>query len=247
MKPELLSSEAIGAALKDGYWRVSVLEESTSTQTQLRESSPKDGDVITAEYQSAGRGRLDRKFEAVKSSALLFSCYMKPNISKEFFGKIPLLAGVAVAKSINEITNSKNFKCKWPNDILFDEKKIAGLLCEAYGDGVIIGIGINVSTAEEDLPVNHASSIFLETQKIIDRNKLLVLILNNLKETIHQGCDLLEYEQYCSTLEKAVSITLPSGEVISDVAQAISEAGALVFKSGREVTVGDLIHITTSN
>ena len=121
------------------------------------------------------------------------------------------------------------------------------MLCEAYGDGVIIGIGINVSTAEEDLPVTHASSIFLETQKIIDRNKLLVLILNNLKETIHQGCDLLEYEQYCSTLEKAVSITLPSGEVISDVAQAISEAGALVLKSGREVTVGDLIHITTSN
>ena len=126
MKPELLSSEAIGAALKDGYWRVSVLEESTSTQTQLRESSPKDGDVITAEYQSAGRGRLDRKFEAVKSSALLFSCYMKPNISKEFFGKIPLLAGVAVAKSINEITTQKTLNVSGPTTFYLMKRRLPG-------------------------------------------------------------------------------------------------------------------------
>ena len=75
VKPELLSADAIAGALASSYWRVSVVDEIDSTQNYLRTSNPKSGDLITAEYQSAGRGRLDRKFEAEKSSALLFSFY----------------------------------------------------------------------------------------------------------------------------------------------------------------------------
>ena len=76
MKPELLSADSITGALQSSYWRVSVVDEIDSTQNYLRTSNPKPGDLITAEYQSAGRGRLDRKFDAEKSSALLFSFYL---------------------------------------------------------------------------------------------------------------------------------------------------------------------------
>ena len=76
MKPELLQESAITSGLSDGYWRVSVIDEVDSTQNYLRTSNPKIGDVITAEYQSEGRGRLDRKFEATKSSALLLSLFI---------------------------------------------------------------------------------------------------------------------------------------------------------------------------
>ncbi|MSY02706.1 MAG: biotin--[acetyl-CoA-carboxylase] ligase, partial [Actinobacteria bacterium] len=75
MKPELLSANAITSALANGYWRVSVVDEIDSTQNYLRTSNTKPGDLITAEYQSAGKGRLDRSFVAAKSSALLFSIY----------------------------------------------------------------------------------------------------------------------------------------------------------------------------
>jgi len=71
-----LDQTSINDALKGGYWSVHAVEEIDSTQSALKSSSPKHGDVIVAEYQSAGRGRLDRTFEAQPGSALLFSAYI---------------------------------------------------------------------------------------------------------------------------------------------------------------------------
>ena len=103
MKPELLSADAIAGALASSYWRVSVVDEIDSTQNYLRTSNPKSGDVITAEYQSAGRGRLDRKFDAEKSSALLFSFYLEPEVEVEILGYLTLLVGASVTSTINKI------------------------------------------------------------------------------------------------------------------------------------------------
>jgi BirA family biotin operon repressor/biotin-[acetyl-CoA-carboxylase] ligase len=245
MNPEVLSAQAIVGALTDGYWRVSVIEETPSTQTLIRESNPTAGDVITAEYQSAGRGRLNRSFEAKKYSALLFSCYMEPEIQLANFGKIPLLAGLSVANAINKLTNSNNFKCKWPNDILFNNKKVAGLLCETLGRGVLIGIGINVTTSVEELPVSHATSIALATGQNLNRNRLLAEILRELNLNINGDKDLREYRKACQTIGLEISAELPNGEVVEDVANEVAENGALILRSGREITVGDLIHIAS--
>lgn len=245
MNPEVLSAQAIVGALTDGYWRVSVIEETPSTQTLIRESNPTAGDVITAEYQSAGRGRLNRSFESKKYSALLFSCYMEPEIQLANFGKIPLLAGLSVANAINKLTNSNNFKCKWPNDILFNNKKVAGLLCETLGRGVLIGIGINVTTSVEELPVSHATSIALATGQNLNRNRLLAEILRELNLNINGDKDLREYRKACQTIGLEISAELPNGEVVEDIANEVAENGALILRSGREITVGDLIHIAS--
>ncbi|MSW15211.1 MAG: biotin--[acetyl-CoA-carboxylase] ligase, partial [Actinobacteria bacterium] len=83
MPADLLDASAISHALTGSYWRVSTISEATSTQELLRTSNPSHGDVLATEFQSAGRGRLDRSFEAERSTALLFSLFIKPRITQE--------------------------------------------------------------------------------------------------------------------------------------------------------------------
>ena len=247
MKPELLNANAIAGALRGGYWRVSVIDEIDSTQNYLRTSIPKVGDVITDEYQSAGRGRLDRTFTAAKSSALLFSFYVEPKIEIAQLGYLSLLVGSSVAKTINEITGSNNFRCKWPNDIVFGDHKVAGLLEEKFGNGVIVGIGINVSMSQAELPVPHASSIFLITEKQIDRNDLLAKILNYLSSALtkwESGEDVVAfYRETSATLGKNVRVELPGGINVEAIAADIDSTGALHLDNGQIITVGDVIHL----
>ena len=247
MKPELLSADAIAGALASSYWRVSVVDEIDSTQNYLRTSNPKSGDVITAEYQSAGRGRLDRKFDAEKSSALLFSFYLEPEVKVEIFGYLTLLVGASVTSTINKITKTNNFKCKWPNDILFGDLKVAGLLAEKTENGVIVGVGINVSTAKDELPVSHATSVFLATNALINRNTLLAQILNNLEQDLlswQGGKDLTsKYRELSATIGKQVQVEMPDGSQIEGAAVDIDETGSLRLDNGELMTVGDVIHL----
>ena len=247
MKPELLSADAIAGALASSYWRVSVVDEIDSTQNYLRTSNPKSGDVITAEYQSAGRGRLDRKFDAEKSSALLFSFYLEPEVKVEILGYLTLLVGASVTSTINKITKTNNFKCKWPNDILFGDLKVAGLLAEKTESGVIVGVGINVSTEKDELPVSHATSVFLATNALINRNILLGQILNNLEQDLlswQGGKDLTsKYRELSATIGKQVRAEMPDGSQIEGAAVDIDETGSLRLDNGELMTVGDVIHL----
>ena len=247
MKPELLNADAIAGALESSYWRVSVVEEIDSTQNYLRTSNPKSGDLITAEYQSAGRGRLDRKFDAEKSSALLFSFYFEPENEVKNLGYLTLLVGASVTATLNEITNNNNFKCKWPNDVLFNQKKVAGLLAEKTSSGVIVGVGINVSTSKEALPVAHATSIFLATDIQINRNELLAKILMNLQRDLQEwqsGKDLTaKYRSLSATIGSQVRIALPDGSSVEAKAVDIDETGSLHLDNGQLITVGDVIHL----
>ena len=247
MKPELLNADAIAGALASSYWRVSVVEEIDSTQNYLRTSNPKSGDLITAEYQSAGRGRLDRKFDAEKSSALLFSFYFEPENEVKNLGYLTLLVGASVTATLNEITNNNNFKCKWPNDVLFNQKKVAGLLAEKTSSGVIVGVGINVSTSKEALPVAHATSIFLATDIQINRNELLAKILMNLQRDLQEwqsGIDLTsKYRSLSATIGSQVRIALPDGSSIEAKAVDIDETGSPHLDNGQLITVGDVIHL----
>ena len=247
MKPELLSADAIAGALASSYWRVSVVDEIDSTQNYLRSSNPKSGDVITAEYQSAGRGRLDRKFDAEKSSALLFSFYLEPKVKVEIFGYLTLLIGASVTSTINKITKTNNFKCKWPNDILFGDLKVAGLLAEKTESGVIVGVGMNISTEKDELPVSHATSVFIATDALINRNTLLAQILNNLEQDLlswQGGKDLTsKYRELSATIVKQVRVEMPDGSQIEGAAVDIDETGSLRLDNGEQITVGDVIHL----
>jgi BirA family transcriptional regulator, biotin operon repressor / biotin---[acetyl-CoA-carboxylase] ligase len=242
-----LDEEAISQSLRNSYWRVKVLDEVTSTQTLMRESNPSHGSVFTAEYQSQGRGRLDRTFHSPKFSGLLSSIYIEPSFSTKLWGWIPLLVGMTVAQVLNEITNTVKFQTKWPNDVIAPGGKVCGILCETFRSGVIIGIGINVSTQLDELPVESASSIYLETENSIDRNVLLASILARLSENLARweaGKSFeVSYRELSATLGREISAHLPDGSVLMSKAVGISPDGGLLLESGEAITVGDIVHL----
>jgi len=240
-----LDQTSINEALKGGYWSVHAVEQIDSTQSALKSSSPKHGDVIIAEYQSAGRGRLDRSFEAHPRTALLFSAYIEPHRHRDEWGFIPLLVGLSVAEVLGI-----EFYTKWPNDILSDGGKVGGILCEVHGDGIVIGIGLNVSMTEEELPVPTASSILLTVGSAPDRNALLPAILKEIAFNLAEwesGEDLTDdYLDSSATMGKRVSVQLPDGRKIEGVAAGISNNGELLLDSGDVISVGDIIHLSLS-
>ena len=241
---EGLKVEAINSKVTR-YWSVSVMEETTSTQSELvKQFEP--GKVLVAEYQSAGRGRLDRKFIVPPRKGLTFSFCIEADTD---FGWIPLLTGLAVSQAINDYIGSKLVEIKWPNDLLIGEKKLGGILSEKVGSGAVVGVGINIFQNQSELPIADAITLSdAKVKKEIDRSELLSQILNRLGEVLSY-LDKYELDKYkndyremCSTIGKLVRVTLPTGEVVEDMAIGISADGSLLLKS-REVTVGDTAHL----
>jgi len=243
-----LDQSRITAALSR-YWRVSVVDLTASTQDDLANKitagDGKSGDVIVANYQSAGRGRLDRSFLAPPSTALLFSLYLNPTRSRDDWGFIPLLAGFSIADTLRKI--SANVSIKWPNDLLIDEKKVGGIISTAVGHGVIIGIGINISTTVTELPVENATSLALSGVTKLDRNFLLPLLLNAFEKDFtqwDQGESFLEqYSQLSATQGREVTIAGLSENMIRSRALSFDEQGRLHLEDGQIVTVGDVVHL----
>ena len=232
------------------YWRVSVVDLTASTQSDLAElvnsSVAKSGEVIAAEFQSNGRGRLDRTFEAPPQSALLFSFYIAPQRARSDWSFISFLAALAMREVITE-NLAENITLKWPNDILIGEKKVAGLLAQISNDGIIIGLGINVAMTIEELPVETATSLAISGSKQLDRNLILSKFLNVFADNFanwEDGADFLDrYSQVCATLGRQVQIEVTGRTNRIGIAQSINEFGALVLADGFEVNVGDVVHL----
>ena len=233
------------------YWRVSVVELTGSTQNDLLQlvesNNALDGQVIATEFQSDGRGRLDRTFQAPAQSALLFSFYIKPRNQRSEWGFIPLIAGLSLVRAITTIDTVMNVSLKWPNDLIISDKKCAGIIAQTTNEGIVIGIGLNVSMTPNELPVSTATSLAIEGSTITDRNLLLSHLLNTFAELFEaweEGSELLdEYASASSTIGKKVRIELPGGENLEATVARISHTGELVLDDGRHVSAGDVIHL----
>ena len=222
----------------------------TSTQSDLADlvnlNSAKTGDVIATEFQSEGRGRLDRTFEAPPGSALLFSFYIAPKRARTDWGFISHLAALSMQQVISRDLSSQVW-LKWPNDILIDSLKVAGLLAQATDHGVIIGIGVNVAMTTEELPVDTATSLAIAGSNNLDRNLILGSFLNhfesNFKEWDKGGDFIGIYSEVCATLGRNVQVEVIGRENRTGVALAINSLGALLLADGFEVNVGDVVHL----
>lgn len=254
-----LDSDGINALLNSSYWRVKVVESTGSTQIDLvknvRDGVDVHGSVLATEYQSAGRGRMNRTFIAPPRSALLFSFYVVPG--KGEWGWLPLLAGQSVVDAVSRIFTLRGgdtVSLKWPNDILLNDRKIAGLLAESMQtsdtSGVVIGIGINVHTRQEELPNPRATSFALEGYIECDRNALLAEILGSFASQLirWENADpslLQDYIDVSATIGRRVMIEMPGQEKFISLATSIHPSGALVLEDGRLITVGDVTHVST--
>jgi BirA family biotin operon repressor/biotin-[acetyl-CoA-carboxylase] ligase len=164
-RPVLDAARLNGAlASRPGLWHeVRVVEETGSTNADLlaqARSGAGEGLVLVAEAQTSGRGRMGRRWISPPRRALTFSVLLRPAVPAGLLGWVPLLAGVAVASALQR-TAGVDARLKWPNDVLVDGAKIAGILAERWGNAIVIGTGINVLQQRGELPVPTATSLLV--------------------------------------------------------------------------------------
>jgi BirA family biotin operon repressor/biotin-[acetyl-CoA-carboxylase] ligase len=155
------------------------VERCASTQ-RLLDGAP-EGAVAAAGEQTEGRGRLGRTWQAPAGTSLLFSSVLEPSVPPEWLAELSLVAGAAVAETIESA--GLRTALKHPNDVLVGGRKVAGVLAEAVGGRVVLGVGVNVSQTQAQLPKGleaPATSLALEGATV-ERADLLVAILERLE------------------------------------------------------------------
>jgi BirA family biotin operon repressor/biotin-[acetyl-CoA-carboxylase] ligase len=246
--------------------------ETGSTNSDLlaaaRDGAP-EGTVLAAEVQTAGRGRLDRRWICPPRAALSFSVLLRPDgVPAVARGWIALLAGVAVAAGLRAQAGL-DARLKWPNDVLVGGAKIAGILAEQAGDAIVLGIGINVTTRRDELPVPHATSVVL-AGAAPDREQLLVAVLGELETwyrrwvaAVAAGPPVLdrtvlagpggdpaglraEYLRLSATVGQQVRVSMPGGKLVTGRAGDVDATGRLVVGTASgpvAVSAGDVVHV----
>jgi BirA family biotin operon repressor/biotin-[acetyl-CoA-carboxylase] ligase len=256
-----------GLVQEGGLWReVEVVRSTGSTNSDLvalaGAGKAAEGSVLVAEEQTAGRGRLDRQWTAPARSGLFFSVLLRPSeVPVARWGWLPLLTGVAVATGLSR-SAGVDTALKWPNDLLVsiggEERKAGGILAERAGeDGVVVGVGINVTLRENELPVPQAGSLALAGAVSTDRDPLLRAMLRSLAEWYGRwrdadgdpaACGLQEtYAAGCATLGRTVRAELPGDRAITGEAVAVDGDGRLVIATEKGVQepvgAGDIVHL----
>jgi BirA family biotin operon repressor/biotin-[acetyl-CoA-carboxylase] ligase len=247
------------AALAPGLV-VDVLEGATSTNAVAGDrarSGAAEGTVVVAEHQTAGRGRLDRTWEARPGSSLTFSLVLRPTVPAGDWPWLPLLTGHVVAGALREQGYAAGVK--WPNDVLIDDRKVAGILVERVetptGPAAVVGIGLNVSLTADELPVPTATSLAIESGTVPDRTGVLVALLTALRDAYDAwqaggaaatAALRASYAAACVTVGRDVRVELPTGRPLIGRATGIDPGGRLVVlgAAGESVVgAGDVVHV----
>ena len=241
-----LDLERIRALLVEGEVRWSLHYEPSCSSTQdLGRSAAiagaDQGWTVITDHQLEGRGRHGRPWIAPSEAALLFSTILLPPV--DVLPLLPLLAALSVAGGIEGATGVVA-QLKWPNDVLVNDHKLAGILLEHPGGAaVILGVGVNVNQPAADLP-SGATSLLALTGRSLDREPLLAAILNDLANAYdradREGVDWIVpgWRSRSSMLGKPVAFQR-DGATIRGVAEDLGADGALLVRleDGRRVSV----------
>jgi BirA family biotin operon repressor/biotin-[acetyl-CoA-carboxylase] ligase len=158
-------------------------EESCPSTQRLLSADDAEGAVAVADEQTAGRGRLGRSWHAPPGTSILVSVMLRPTVTPARLPELSLVAGGAVAEAIAEVTGLEP-AIKFPNDVLLDGRKVAGILAESSEGRVVLGIGVNANQTEDELPSGtetEPTSLRLQLGKPVDRPQLLAAILARLE------------------------------------------------------------------
>lgn len=241
--PAWLDAGLVRAALKTPeIFRIEIIESAASSNTMLLQRAAQglpSGSVLAAEWQSAGRGRLGRTWHSGLGNALTFSLLWRFESGLSALSGLSLGVGVAIMRALRKL-GTKNVGLKWPNDVLDDRGKLAGILIEAQGDMlgpsvVVIGIGLNLrlppSVSQRiDQPVSALAQVVAE---LPERNRLLALLLQELAEMLEtfaaQGFAPLraEWESYHVYQDRSVRMLLPDGTQVAGIVRGVTDEGAL--------------------
>jgi BirA family transcriptional regulator, biotin operon repressor / biotin---[acetyl-CoA-carboxylase] ligase len=236
-------------------WTVTWVDDTGSTNADLAaaaKSGAPAGTVLVADFQTAGRGRLDRTWTAPPGSSLLCSLLLRPDLRLNQLHRCTQAVALAAADACGQIAGV-TVDLKWPNDLLVDGKKLAGVLAESVlsadrVDAVIVGIGINVNWPHE-LPLELAHATSLSHHRPIDADPIdrAVLLDALLATMINPAADVLgeRFRARLATLGQRVTVETAQG-AIEGVAIDVKSTGELVVdtETGTRVfAVGDVVHL----
>ncbi len=234
-------------------WRIFHKKETLSTNTDAKVGQ--HGDVFTADYQSAGRGRLDHKWLSNRGENLMMSAVLDVgSLEITHAATLPLAVGLAVVKTISSFLGSKaDVKLKWPNDVYVSDLKIAGILCERVGDNVVVGVGVNVHQKIFPPEISsRATSLELMGLKVDVKEvrdallKFLLEIYNIWKEkgfiTIYPQISSVDW---LKNREIAVLQTDNDDEPTSGLCSGIASDGSLIV-DGTHIWAGEAHVLVTS-
>jgi BirA family biotin operon repressor/biotin-[acetyl-CoA-carboxylase] ligase len=148
---DALTSETVAPLLSGRFGRPYLYRDTCESSQRLLDASLDEGAVAVCDEQAQGRGRLGRGWEAPAGTAILCSTVLRPPAGRDL-PELSLVAGVAVAETVERATKLAA-QIKWPNDVLVNRRKVAGVLAETAGDAVVLGIGLNVNQSREQLPL----------------------------------------------------------------------------------------------
>ncbi|MCB5274270.1 Bifunctional ligase/repressor BirA [Arthrobacter sp. SO5] len=262
-----------------GIPQLTVVESTGSTNADLLRGVTEDPSaypdltVLAAEYQSAARGRLDRRWEAPARSSVSVSLVLRPvnaegrPLPTQSYSWLSLLAALALREALLD-TAGLPAELKWPNDVLVRGKKIAGILAQlgpldaGAVPPVVLGTGLNVTLTGAELPVPTATSVLLEHPTTADRTLLLKSYLSRFATLYRSFCNAdgdptagmsggpslhKRVEHLLTTLGKQVRAQLPGDHEIIGHATRLDDYGSLmvVDAGGHEhvVTAGDVVHL----
>jgi len=209
-----------------------------------------DGSVVVTEYQSEGRGRHGRTWDAQKGKNLMFSVVLRPVLAADRLGLITVAASVAVAETIDAFLTGREAALKWPNDVLLEGRKTCGMLLESSLSGartaqavtaqsvtaevVVLGVGLNVNqTAFPDALADTATSLHLTTGRAVPRAPLFARLLRRLEaryDAVQSGDAAVRsaFHDRLAVLHKPVTLReSETGEPITGVVRGITDTGAL--------------------
>lgn len=250
---QVLVEEAVGS------WSPAIryLEECDSTNRIAAEwarGGAADGSIVITDHQTAGRGRLARSWSSVPGAGLQFSIVLRPELSADSLGLLNIVAGSALA--VAAVALGLPAKLKWPNDLILNGRKAAGILAETVPGpnefaSVVLGIGVNVNHRAEDFPeelASSATSFRIASGKEFDRIDVLAAFLGEFGPR-YSGLAwarthevIGEYRALCDTIGRNVRVHLSDREIESK-AMGVADDGALLLESGERITAGDVIHL----
>ncbi|MCX5750046.1 MAG: biotin--[acetyl-CoA-carboxylase] ligase [Candidatus Saganbacteria bacterium] len=217
----------------------------------LGEKSDTEGLVIIADVQDKGRGRFDRKWYSRDPGGLYFSILLRPSFDQKYFPLIGLSAASCIARAIFSLARVKA-SVKWPNDVLINGKKAAGILIEQKNTDVIAGIGINLSNETGSFPPeirDIATSVLIESGIGIEKELFFCGLLRDIDDDYF----LLSQKKFGRIIEGAKKhscllgrevLIEKDGQNISGIAADIDGTGALIIESQNDkikITSGEII------
>ncbi|TVY11647.1 biotin--[acetyl-CoA-carboxylase] ligase [Paenibacillus cremeus] len=246
-KPEKLDIARLLAGLQTERFgkTVKYYDQVDSTQTiahALVQEGAAEGTLVIAEQQTAGRGRMGRKWHSPKGKGLWMSLILKPNLPLQLTPQLTLLFAVALCRTIRNVC-SVEAGIKWPNDLLIHGRKISGILLESSAEDerlqhVVAGVGISVNLEKEDYPselLSIATSLAIEAGHPIDRVELLCRFLLELEQLygLYQekgfGAIKLLWELLTVSLNRPIRCQTAQG-VVEGISESIDDSGALMVR-----------------